>query len=361
MDAVDAAATLRDLGVYTRGRSALYERLLAGLAGAAERGFDGGVIARLLTTPGPANANEARMLLLAALHHAALEDPSRPHAAWFPTARPDEARPAGDGAPAALALAYLVEHEAEVATFLGEQRLQTNEIGRCTALLPGFLLAAGFGLPLHLLELGASAGLALRFDRYRYRYTDGPEWGPANGPELWSRAEGAVPRALAPPSVEIEARRGVDLNPIDPADPAGARLLTSFVWPDERDRQGRLEQAIAIARSTPAAVDRGDLLTWARREAVPHDGAVTVVFESVVRHLLDDATVTRLRDVLDGALRRATPDAPVAVVALESPGRLEGPEPTYPELTVGLGDGSGPPSWRTLLEADFHGRWVRWY
>jgi len=47
---------------------------------------------------------------------------------------------------------------------------QTNEVRRSGALLPGFLtIAKLFGKPLMLSEIGASAGLNLQWDRYRYR------------------------------------------------------------------------------------------------------------------------------------------------------------------------------------------------
>ena len=47
---------------------------------------------------------------------------------------------------------------------------------------PGFLaVAAQTGLPLRLLEVGASAGLNLRWDRYRYE-AEGFAWGPPDSP-----------------------------------------------------------------------------------------------------------------------------------------------------------------------------------
>lgn len=360
MDATATAETLREQLRLVKGRSALYERLLAGFAGAAERGFDGGVLGRLLRAPGPSSPAEARLLILAALHHAALADPSLPHAAWFPAAVP-EARNASDGAPSALALAYLVEHEAIVTAFLAEHRLQTNEVGRCAVLLPGFLEAASFGRPLRLLELGASAGLNLHFDRYRYRYQDGPGWGPTGGPELRSRAEGAVPRALAPPTVDVAERVGVDLAPLDPADADDRRVLTSFVWADETDRIDRLRHALDVAASTPARLERGDLVAWAVEHGRAEAGVTTVLFHSQVRHLLADEEVGRLSETVETGLRSGTPDGPFVYLSFEAPRGVPDDGSNWPELTVATSGGDGPPSWRTVCSADWHGHWVRWF
>lgn len=355
MDATGAAEHLRAQAQVCRGRSPLYERLFAGFAGAAERGFDGGVLGRLLSAPGPTSPVEARLLVVAALHHAALVDPGVPHARWFPTAVDDPLAP-DEGAPGALALAYLVEHEDDVAGFMADHRLQTNEVGRCAGLLPGILAAAAHGLPLRLLEVGCSAGLNLRFDRYRYRYLRGPTWGPTGGPVLEAAAEGAVAAALVPPSVEVAERRGVDLQPLDPTDPDEARLLSSFVWPDEHDRHRRLREAIAVAAATPVRLDTADLVGWSDEHARPVPGVVTVVFHSIVAYMLDDAARGAFGRVVERGLREATPDAPLAHVSLEPP--VDG---ELPELAVTLSDGTRPPVRQTLLTADWHGRWVRWW
>ena len=67
---------------------------------------------------------------------------------------------------------------------------QTNEAGRCAVLLP-FL--AELPQPLALLEVGASAGLCLLPDRYSYRYDDGTDLDPHDGPRT-----SLLPCALGP-------------------------------------------------------------------------------------------------------------------------------------------------------------------
>jgi hypothetical protein len=356
-----AAEVLRAGLPGARGRSPLTERLLAGLAGAAERDFDGGTLGRLLATPGPGTSEEARELVLAALHHAALTDPTLAHAAWYPTAVGPAARRAEDGAPAALALAHLAQAEAEVAEFVGRHRLQANDVGRAAALLPGMLAAATLGAPLRLLEVGASAGLILWMDRFRVRYLAGPSWGPRGGPELVSHAEGRVPASLGPPTVEVVERRGVDLLPLDVTDPADELLLRCWTAPDDPDEQQRLHDALAVARARPAPVDAGDLVAWTDQHARPQPGTTTVLVGAQLRRLLDPADASGFDGTVERALRSATREGPLVALLLDPPPGIDPAEHPEVELTVAVADGEGPPRREVLLAADAHGRWVRWY
>src|SRR5204863_6214073 len=95
--------------------------------------------------------------------------------------------------------------------------VQTNEVGRSAALLGGFLtVAQQTGLGLRILELGASAGLNLRWDRFRY---EAPDWAfgdPGSPARVRADYEGNGGRPPLPRAVWVMERAGCDAEPIDP-------------------------------------------------------------------------------------------------------------------------------------------------
>lgn len=198
-----------------------------------------------------------------------------------------------------------------------QQPVQTNEVGRCAALVFGFLAVAGeTGLPLRLLEIGASAGLNLRWDRFAYA-ADGFAWGAADSPlRLEFELEGATPEL--PSSVEVAERRGCDANPIDATTPEGRLVLLSFVWPDQPERIARIEAALEVASQEPVTLERETASTWARRtlaEAAP--GQATVIYHSIVSQYLSDEERAALFDGIREAGERAAAEAPLAWLRME--------------------------------------------
>jgi hypothetical protein len=245
--------------------------------------------------------------------------------------------------------AALDEHADELARFAAEHGVQTNEVQRAWALLPG-LLALG-AERVDIVEIGASAGLLLALDAYGYRYRAGT-WGSGDERLVLSGDDaGGPPVDLLACRLRVERRRGVDREPIA-LDDAGARLLEAFVWPDQPDRIERLRRAIEIARGCEIAVERGDYvarlpaLLADRREDVP-----TVVVSSVTTTYLPEERYHDLRAVL----AHAGAEGPLAWLSLESPRGDPGYGGLALDLTTWPDGGS-----RRLAQVDYHASWLRW-
>ena len=256
--------------------------------------------------------------------------------------------PGGDAAAAWPALQALMRDRGdEVRELALAHSVQTNEVGRCAALAPAFLTVSG-RRPLRLLEIGASAGLNLRFDSYRYE----DEWGDEESPvQLRDRYEGTVP-PFDPPHVDVVERRGCDPDPIDPTTDDGELTLRSFVWPDQAERVELLRGAIEVARRVPVDVDEAPAGEWLERRLAeaPDDGVSTVVFHSIVWQYLDEDERRRIRAAIARAGERATAEAPFAWLRMESDGA-----DTRVDVTTWPGGDE-----RLVARAGYHGRPVRW-
>ena len=204
-----------------------------------------------------------------------------------------------------------------------------------------------------MLELGASAGLNLRFDRYRYEQGDAA-FGPADSPV---RFRGLWPGGAPPFGVPLEVvdRRGCDLAPVNVKRPEGRLTLLSGVWADQLERLERLRAAIDIAAITEARVERADLVEWLEaRLAEPAAGCTTVVFHSIVWPYLSNDARIQARRALERAGSRASLEAPVAWLRLE-PGT--DPAAARGELLLTTWPGGTE---RVLARCPFHVGPVEW-
>lgn len=227
---------------------------------------------------------------------------------------------------------------------------QTNDVGRSAALLGGFLeVARAWRLPLRLLEIGASGGLNLRWDHYRYEAAEG-NWGDPDSPVCLDQAF-RVPPPFQPRRVRISERSGCDLRPIDPGTPEGELELAAFVWPSNRRRAELLRGAIQVARAVPVHIEQADAASWLEAKlAQPARGVVTVVFHSVFVQYLAVSDRARVERVLLRAGRAAGIDAPLAWLRME---------PATGTFEVRLTAWPGGED-RLLATAGPHGNAVRW-
>ena len=297
--------------------SPLYAALLER---AAEDALAGGpTFALLEADPAPGPRGDALGLrLMAAAHRLALEGRAKTLALQLPSTRPAErATAAVDSEAAWAALHGLIAQEADALRPLVALPCQTNEVGRAAALAFGLFEAAQTtGLPLNLLEVGASAGLNLRFDHFRYG-GGGAAWGsPAslvNLEGLWLE-----PPLHLPTEIGVAERRGCDRRPVDLTTDDGRLSLLASVWADQSARFDRLRGALQVAGEVPAVVDRADVTDWLPHQlAAPRPGQATVVYHSIFEEYLPEATRRSFHATLAEAGARATAEAPLFWIRLE--------------------------------------------
>lgn len=315
------------------------------LTGAAADVAAGGVLADLLAPhAGDPTGSVLPLRLAGALHRLVLERRAPELAVHYPSvggsAPVDAVWPAAERA--------CREHAATVAQLL-HRPVQTNEVGRCAA-LAGVLahVRVTCGLPVRLLEVGASAGLVLRVDGYAYELADRTVLGdPASPVRLTDPWHGAAPPAELP---EVVARRGCDPAPLDPGRTDDRLTLTSYVWADQLARLARLRGAFAVAERVPVVVEPADVATWLPRVlAEPADDVVTVLWHSVVRQYLSPQD----RDLLDRLPAEAGQAGLRLVHACLEPERFGGGStqflvrarswPGGAEVVLGRCDGHGTP------------------
>ncbi|MDH6126651.1 DUF2332 domain-containing protein [Kitasatospora sp. GP82] len=196
---------------------------------------------------------------------------------------------------------------------------QTNEVGRANLLITGLLHAlARYPLPVRIFELGASAGLNLLADRFRYE-SAGFAYGQAESPVLLPDAwHGAPPAWLTgpQPTVSVTERRGCDLTPIDPVSPEGSLALRAYVWADQPARAARLDGALQLAATTPVPVEPLGAAEFLGA-VEPAEGTLTVVWHSVMRQYVPAEEWALVEAELERLARTSTTAAPFAHIAFE--------------------------------------------
>jgi hypothetical protein len=289
--------------------SPLYADLLRQLVDDYERG---GVSTRILAgheqDPGP---SALALRLLGSVHRLVLTHEVPELAAFYPSM-------GGEWDPVLgwEAFEQVLQARGPELRALLNQPPQTNEVGRSVALYGGLLRLAGeIDLPARLLEIGASGGLNLRADHFRYDLSDGSSFGRPDSPVVFTDAWSGRPLRPAP-GLRIAERVGSDITPVNPLTDEGALTLTSYVWPDMTARLERLRGALEVARTVPADVRREDAVSFLRNVELA-EGHVTVIWHSVMWQYLSAADKAIADGLIDQLGARATPSRPLARLCLE--------------------------------------------
>lgn len=289
-------------------------------------------------------------MLLASVHALLLSCPGdEPLAGYYRSLTPDPLPPEGASP---VFRRFCLDRGDELKALLVNRAVGTNETARAALLRPAFAaVAARAPAPLHLIEVGASAGLLLLWDRYRIDYGGGCVGGPEDSPLRiacpWRG--GTLPDfVLREPAVGL--RLGIDPQPMDPEDEADRAWLRALIWPEQTERRQRLQAALELAQRFPPDLREGDALDLLPRAfaEVPSPGTVCV-FHAFTLNQFSSAAKAAFQEQLVALSR----DRPFFAVA------LEWGEGDAPELRLKHLD-RGTVSDTLLARCDAHGAWIEW-
>lgn len=254
---------------------------------------------------------------------------------------------------AAIVAGVVARHEAALLPWL-DGPPQTNEAGRSSNFIAAMLWLAEQGLPPHFncLEIGSSAGINLMLDRYHYDL-GGVQVGPQPGVIAFTPEW----RGTHPPQqpIEIVGLKGCDVAPVDLTDPAQAMRLKAFIWPEHAVRFARMEAAVAAAQQKRPDIVRATAPDFIEAELRKPQakGTTRVLMHSIVWQYVPEDQQLRVTTAMEEAGAEATPDRPLAWIALEANRTVH-----HHELVVRYWPG-GEAS-KMLGRAHPHGAWVEW-
>lgn len=239
--------------------------------------------------------------------------------------------------------------------------VQTNEARRSSFLLPAiaYVAAADPARSLALVEVGASAGLLLALDRYRYEYRFMPDGtvaesaGDPDSPVLVS----CDLRGSRIPPIELDAARlvgrvGIDLEPVLAGDGHAVEWLRALVWPDHPDRRARLDAALSLLAADPVPLIRGDALEVLPRVVGGFGADVTpVVFHHATLLHFEPSAVERFHHLVPRLAASRGGDL-VWIVA-------EAGSSAVVNVEV-IDFRTAAPGPVRVAEAQPHGAWLRW-
>ena len=244
----------------------------------------------------------------------------------------------------------LINHEAFLLEWM-KSPPQTNEVQRSNAIWPTVVLTGNqTGLPIRLLEIGASAGLNMQMDRFSFDFAGQRSGDQASAVKLSPEWRGS---AAPVGETKIVSKAGCDINPIDVMNDADVMRLMSYIWAGQPERHQRTKAAIEIAKSNPVPIEHMDAVSFLERElAARPDGVCTVIYTTIAWQYLSDDDKRRGTDMIEQAGAVATPENPLAWISLEGDGSEPGAS-VWMRLWPNQID-------QEMARADFHGRWIEW-
>lgn len=317
------------------------EPLFAHLAGCAADDDD------ILALAGSARAGQpTAYLFLCAVHYLLIRNPAEKLARYFPSLE-SQPLPCENSYP--IFREFCLRHADAIRALISTRTLQTTTAARSVNVLLALShVAAQIAQPLHVIEIGCSAGLLMLFDRYRYEL-NGIALGDADSPVcIRPEIRGHLPENLRIPA--IASITGIDLQPIDINQPEAADWLRALTFPTWVESHAHLKAAIAMRSRIALDIRAGDALELLPAQMNMTHGPVCVLHANCLYQW-----PPALRERFDRQLCELSATRDIHRISIESTG------PQFSE-TIYMGYHHGNLQHSALLgRSDGYARWIEWF
>lgn len=288
-------------------------------------------------------------LFFAAVHLLVMQNPSEELTRYYPSlggtfeASPQMFRCFKD---------FCMKFNSQIAEILKTRLVQTNEVQRCALLLPAvnFVAQKSGQFKLLLVDVGVSGGLNFLMDKAQIQFTDGRTFGP---PESLLRIRCESKGKPIPPEqdAEINARIGIDLNPINLLNEEERQWNLALIWPDQLERIERFKSAIRLLKTTPISFEKGSGNDALPRIAskIPSSHLLCVMHSFTLNQFSKED-----RQAFEETISRLSSDRNIWRISLEWIGTPE------PELVISHYTSGKKVYQQKVAECSGHGEWIRW-
>jgi hypothetical protein len=263
----------------------------------------------------------APMHLLSSVHYLLLKDRGDRLSRFFATLTPNP-EPPGEAFPEFLR--FCAEHREAILQLLRTRTVQTTYAERCKTLMPLLSRVADeAGEPLHLVEIGCSAGVLLTFDKYAYALAHGGRVGAADAPlTLPLSVVGGHPLRIP----LIGSRVGLDLHVLDPSKEDERRWLLALSFPEHREQQSALATALTEVVRSRLRMIEGDALDTLPSVLVETPDPLCVFHSACLMYWPSQA-----KAALDAVLADASRNRSIYRVAIEPSDRFQSAQKGRPD------------------------------
>jgi hypothetical protein len=299
------------------------------------------------------SGQQASFLLFGAVHYLLLSGAPHPLRAFYPSIVGAAARDLAAAGP--VLIDFCRHYRAELVALIRTRLVQTNVPRRVVGLrFALWAIRQHRTQPVHLIDIGASAGMLLLVDRYRYLIGNTEFGDPHATVTIDSHWRGTQPPPDLNDIAPIASRIGIDLNPLDVTDPTDRRWLRALVWPEDLTEAALLDATLEqLAKDPPTilAGDAIDLCPTLNRDLPP--GEPRVVFHSATRMHVP----VHRRAAFDAAIDSIGDGGPLYHVWQEPPSAPHHPYPGDHSGVIAIhGPHDNTPA--PLIRADGHLHWL---